>query len=360
MKKMLIFPVFLAAVLGLFAVRGFSGGQTPFPHDKHLEAAGDCTACHEGVPEATNLDRSYLPTIETCQGCHDGNELTGWGWAKITPRTPAIRTFSHAQHREGGAECQACHGGLLDPALLADGRGAPGHAVCMECHDGVRQADECEACHADLREGRLHGFRRDPTQLKPMSHHPGFMHSHEFAVRLDGSGCADCHRQEDFCSSCHQGENLDFLVHSRNWEQTHMIAARKNSSDCSSCHRISEDCTECHAARGVAPGDHFPLARWRSAHGGLHAQSARRDISICASCHDEGGAGTESCTGCHRDDGVRGNQARLNIHPAGFRDDVGKGPWHDDPAAACFDCHPKLGAPRTSQFCTYCHEEKND
>lgn len=363
MKKLTI-PIFLAAVLLVPtllvpAVRG--GGGARFPHGKHLEAASDCATCHEGIEQAADLSRSYLPGLETCRTCHEAADLDAWGWTSIPARRSGFRGFSHAAHIGSGKDCDACHGALVNPSLAEEGKGVPGHALCAECHDGSVQTDDCEACHSALREGRLQGFRRDPTLLKPMSHHPGFLHDHQFAVRLDGSGCAECHRQEDFCSSCHQGENVDFLVHERNWLYTHAVAARKNTQDCGACHRLGEDCSDCHAARGIAPGNHYPLERWRNlGTGGLHAAAARRDVSICAACHEEGGAGYRSCVFCHRDDGVRGNQPRLNIHPVGFREDAGHGDWHDDDQAACFECHARPTGAVQPRFCTYCHEAERD
>jgi hypothetical protein len=355
MKKLPV-AILVGAAFAWPALRAWSTGAVPFPHGRHVQETSDCAPCHEGVERAENLGRSHLPALETCRSCHEDADLAGWGWTEIAARESRFRGFSHAGHLAAGKDCRDCHGAMVDESLAVPGLGMPGHALCTECHDGVREDDRCEACHSDLREGRLQASLREPEMLKPMSHHPGFLHDHQFAVRLDGSGCAECHRQEDFCSTCHQGENVDFLVHGRNWLFTHALAARKNTQDCSACHRLGDDCAECHAARGIAPGDHYPLSRWRSlTAGGAHAEAARRDISICAACHDEGGAGYESCTFCHRDDGVRGNQSRLNIHPEGFLDDAGEGSWHEDDQASCFGCHARPASPTTRSFCTYCH-----
>jgi hypothetical protein len=188
--------------------------------------------------------------------------------------------------------------------------------------------------------------------MKPMDHHPGFLHDHAFASRLDGVKCAQCHRQEDFCSSCHQGENLDFLTHERNWLQTHPVAARKNLNDCSACHDVGVFCTECHASQGVRPGSHAQ-AGWI---GTLHSQAAHRDITYCASCHD---AENEFvCARCHKDTGGRSDQPNMNIHPSDFRSSIEHGYWHDDRDAACFQCHDQGARKPGVGFCGYCHGTK--
>lgn len=354
MRKNHVFIILsVLAGLALVAAHGQSGGRIPFPHATHVEAGAECSTCHEGVEAAGDLTRSYLPSAEVCGTCHEASDLETWGWASVPARASGFRGFSHAAHLGGESDCTPCHGALVDATLAGTGQGEPGHATCTACHHEEGPSAECADCHSDLRSGRLNAFRRDPTILKPSSHHPGYLHDHQFAARLEGGTCRECHPSQDFCSDCHEGTNLDVLVHDRNWEHTHPVEARKNVQACTTCHDLQTDCTDCHAAQGVKPGNHS-ASNWASAtFGGLHAELARRDISVCAACHE--GEEFINCTSCHadRDPGL-GNDP--TVHGTSLRSDAGEGPWHDDPDASCFSCHDR-NAP--SQFCSYCHSGRN-
>jgi predicted CXXCH cytochrome family protein len=376
MRKNTLAVLILALVASAaVAFRASGRSPKPFPHAKHLEAGLECANCHAAA-ESENLKSSLLPTIEVCQGCHEESDLKEWGWSKIPARKSGFRNFSHQAHLAQDVTCGSCHSTVADrtemgaeggmPAAgAAGGEGASahpgeesapmhtaGHPLCMGCHDGAKQDNRCETCHSSLREGRLNGMERDPSIMKPMDHHPGFLHDHPFAVRLQGNQCRDCHRQEDYCSTCHQGDNVVSMTHERNWLYTHPLAARKNLHDCTSCHEMNTFCTECHQDRGIQPGNHL-APNWIS---GLHAEVARRDIENCASCHDAENAFV--CATCHHDTGGRGDQPNRNIHPSDFRDQAGHGYWHDDENAACFECHDQGARQPGVGFCGYCHGAK--
>jgi predicted CXXCH cytochrome family protein len=328
-------------------------GRIPFPHARHVEAGVDCATCHPDAATSENLKTSLVPAdTSLCTDCHEQADLEKWGWTTIPQRTTGFRTFPHKTHLDLGKTCEDCHGAMIHPEWAKEGKGVLGHALCFQCHDGVQHRNECETCHTNLHEMRLSDLEPDPASFQPMSHHPGFLHDHQFQVRLNGHTCVECHRQEDFCSTCHQGVNIVDLVHERNWLYTHPIAARKNLEDCASCHRIESYCTDCHTQNGVIPGDHLQ-AGWRT---GLHAAVARRDMQLCASCHEQ----DEVCARCHLDpDGVLGTQAGLNPHPPGFRNDAGHGYWHEDENAACFSCHTVTVRQPGIGFCGYCHGAKS-
>ena len=347
----------IPAALGLVLVAstlltaGVSGGTLSFPHAKHIEAGAECSTCHAAA-ESKNLKTSLLPKLDACVQCHDQAELAKMGFTQAPTRQTGFRKFSHKDHLAQNLTCETCHGALTHPDWAAQGKGVLGHPLCMTCHDGIKASNDCKSCHTSLREGRLHGMERDPSIMKPMDHHPGFLQDHQFTARMDGSKCRDCHRQEDFCSSCHEGDNTVFLTHERNWLFTHPLAARKNLNDCAACHEIGTFCTDCHAAQGVRPGDHA-AAGWVEV---VHPQEARKDITVCASCHDS--ENSFVCARCHRDTGGQGDQPTLNIHPPGFKESAGHGYWHEDPNASCFQCHN--GGPRVAGvgFCGYCHGSK--
>jgi hypothetical protein len=337
----------LAAILP--AARGWSRSPLPVPHDKHAAVDLACIDCHKAAPEKEDLKTPIGFDRATCDGCHTAEDLQKFGYATPAARQAGIAGFSHRGHLSTGQKCEDCHGALVDASLVGTGRGEPGHAVCFDCHDGETHPNACEFCHRGINEGRLAALDRDPGAMKPMSHHPGFIHDHEFQVRLDGKSCADCHRQEDFCSTCHQGENLDYLVHPKNWDYEHPVAARKNLPDCSACHDRGTFCTECHIAEGVKPENHS-AASWATGVY-LHAQAARRDPALCAGCHD-----SEDLFICKRCHGVGADGAGTSPHGPDFKSNVGHGYWHDEcesKTGACFDCHRN-----DPKFCGRCHERR--
>lgn len=338
--------------LGLLAAtlpvaRAWSRSPLPLPHDKHAAADLACTDCHKGAPDSQDLKKPIGFDRAKCDECHTAEDLEKFGYATPAVRTAGVAEFSHSSHLSTGQKCEDCHGALVDASIAGSGKGEPGHAICFDCHDGATHPNACEFCHSGFSEGRLSGLDRDPGAMKPLDHHPDFVHDHQFQVRLDGKGCADCHQQEDFCSTCHQGESLDYLVHPRNWLFEHPVAARKNLPDCSSCHDRGTYCTECHLAEGVKPENHgSPGSAWRQ---GIHAQAARRDPALCASCHDS--ENLFLCAGCHAVGGNGGSP-----HGPDFKSSAGHGYWHDECATksgACFDCHGN-----DQEFCGRCHEKK--
>jgi hypothetical protein len=344
----------LILVLGaslLVAVRGWGEAAKTFPHDTHIAQGLDCATCHAGATESENLKTGLLPPLTTCQQCHEQTELDSWGFHANPTRKTGFPGFSHKAHLAQGKDCLACHGAMVHPEQAAAGTGMPNHALCFECHDGTKATDECESCHAGLHESRLNGLLRDPAAFKPIDHHPGFVRNHQFQSELVGTRCESCHPSENYCAGCHQGDNVDFLVHDRNWLQTHPLSAGKDLVECQTCHSLNTFCSDCHETEGVEPGSHL-AGEWA---GGvnLHAQMGRRDMEYCASCHDV--EALFICSRCHHDDGIQGNQPSLNIHPPSFRVDASHGYWHEDTAAACFQCHDPGPRERGVGFCGYCH-----
>jgi hypothetical protein len=344
----------LAAMLaaGLLAVtlpvvQSWSRTSVTFPHDKHLAADLACDDCHHGIAESKAITQTIDVDLTGCVACHQPEDLAKWGYAAAPEAAKESRVprFSHSDHLTMGKKCEDCHGALVDSTLAGSGLGMPGHTVCFECHDNVTKTNQCDFCHTGMREGRLDALDRDPGIMKPMSHHPAFIHDHQFQIRLNDKGCADCHQQHDFCSTCHQGENLDYLVHPRNWLYDHPVAARKNMPDCSACHDRGTFCTECHIAEGIKPENHSTPS-WASF---IHGQVARRDPALCAGCHDA--ENLFICKSCHVAPGGK------SPHGPDFRSNAGQGYWHDeckDQSGACFDCHRN-----DHEFCGRCHEKRD-
>ena len=72
-----LMSVLLVAAFILIAVASVSRGGERFPHEIHIEAEVDCLACHV-VEESEELSPDLIPSVETCEACHDEAELSGW------------------------------------------------------------------------------------------------------------------------------------------------------------------------------------------------------------------------------------------------------------------------------------------
>jgi hypothetical protein len=353
----------LALVVALIGALGITTAGERFPHGVHAEADLDCETCHN-VAESRDLRVSLLPSPELCEDCHDRGDLETWGLAKIERAKPRFLSFSHKTHLDvkvsGETGCFVCHVAMGHPekaaAVPAGAVSLAGHSLCSQCHDGGTANDACESCHSTPVDGAPAGTWWGLALQESSPHGPGFLHRHQFAAQTDGPECASCHDQDLMCSTCHHGENVDYAVHERVWLYTHPQEAIKHLQDCQSCHEMDGFCTDCHAAEGIRPGNHA-MAGWI---GGLnlHGPAAHRDLTYCAGCHESDASTCGSSTGCHRDDNIQGNQRDRNLHPAGFRDDAGHGPWHEDDGSSCFECHDVTSRTTGIGFCTYCHAMK--
>lgn len=158
----------LVIVLGLiiFIARLSGGSNTVQPinynHKVHIEQAGlNCTDCH--IYAETSASAS-LPTLETCQTCHNDAPLTESPEEKkvlkyVTDKLeiPWVRIytvpdhvyFSHRRHVvRGKLECSACHGLMAELTVAVS---FPARPVtmdnCLQCHKQMNASTDCLACH---------------------------------------------------------------------------------------------------------------------------------------------------------------------------------------------------------------------
>jgi hypothetical protein len=291
-----------------------------------------------------SLGDALFPSTETCLDCHDAADLADYGYEKMPKAGQPILEFSHKQHLGEGMDCLQCHADLVQDAAVGKDTAMEtvntSHASCAECHVETEAASACQQCHIDL------------SALRPLNHDFDFLHTHQVDARESLYACESCHSQEESCTSCHHGDNIEYLSHPRVWIYTHAQDAMKQVSDCASCHETETFCNSCHIEEGIRPADHFNAGRWLPP-GNEHGLAARRDITQCASCHEED---DPNCTSCHRDSDNRlGTDRHLNIHPPNYRDVDWNGPWHDDDSASCFACHASSSRRTKVGFCTYCH-----
>ena len=342
----------LATTVGCAAmfmhVRRATDDPIRVPHETHKKNDVDCLFCHESIEHATNLGGKLLPDEAKCLECHSDDKDKGncnkchTDVKKAGPFVQPDRhiVLSHEKHLKSGAECGNCHKELPGQHATPEGAMPVAMATCRGCHNHEEdyKAGRCTTCHEDL--------SRYP--LKPLAdfqHEGNFVKEHPRAARASSATCAQCHEQT-FCSDCHAKtthpqielkfpEKVDSdFIHRNDFLGRHSTEARSDPAMCHRCHSDSF-CNNCHEAQSLTPGAKSPLdphpTGWSwPASPNFHGPEARRDISSCAACHDQGPA--TNCISCHKVGGIGGDP-----HPMGFS-----------------DRHPRSEISKNS-MCTYCH-----
>jgi Cytochrome c7 and related cytochrome c len=316
-----------------------------FPHALHLAgiacggagkpACLTCVSCHS--PSRAGAAPT-LPPISRCATCHQGDQspLRAQISAPIEHPYGTI-AFDHDRHLAlSGVEgqCVSCHAGVVETG----GPRLPPMNKCLGCHEHQEQwqRGQCAPCHAGAELRRL----LPQTFLR---HAGDFMVHHGTDAVEQKQLCQACHAQAD-CDGCHdttqelsverrrpEAVQANF-AHRGDFMTTHPLEAQSQPARCLRCH-TTDTCDSCHLARGVSAGliegrnPHPP--GWVGNNAGarsFHGAAARRDILLCASCHDQGPA--TNCIRCHKVGGYGGNP-----HPGGW----------------------KSTRSESSQMCRYCH-----
>lgn len=284
-----------------------------FPHSTHVDADVACVNCHP-MQKATKLEANVrhvaLPPSPSkqanCKDCHDTDPKL------VVPvrTTPFRLTFDHAAHlpRVNG-DCKRCH--TEQPDTGATSYRYPAMGACTSCHNHQQNfvQSQCTQCHTDLK-----GYK----PVTAFAHQGDWLHTHGTLARESGESCAACHDQT-FCAECHSPqtapgrpsivfpERVDrSFIHRGDFVSRHMIEQEANPQSCRKCHG-SAFCQSCHEQQGFLPD----FSRLPATHGQpnwalpatpgslpRHAHAARRDITNCAGCHDQGAQAI--CVGCHR------------------------------------------------------------
>ncbi len=301
-----------------------------FPHQPHLDADIACTTCHP-MQQATKLEPSVrhvkLPAkiskTPPCADCHDTEPAF-----KLPVRAEPFRLrFDHAAHlKRVNGDCKKCH---TPPEKGDKVARVPAMSVCTSCHQHQQDFDtaRCMPCHVDLK-----GLKPEGT----FKHAGEWLRQHGALARPSGETCAACHDQT-YCAECHSPttaaarpsivfpERVDrTYIHRGDYVSRHMIDASAAPASCRRCHG-SAFCEDCHTQQGLTkfseafrrPASH-DAGNWANAPSGskpAHASAARRDITSCAGCHDQGAMAT--CVGCHQVGGVAG-QPGMAPHPKKF------------------------------------------
>ncbi len=162
-----------------------------------------CTACHgEGHMSADDVDKATLPTISTCQECHEdqaGQYLEGKHAKGLLPIT-AFPGFAHQQPTAfiaGQKGCNGCHNlGIVDEETRNKGLAGEFRAHfkygmdCQNCHTRhafskkeAQQPEACMQCHT--------GFDHAQWEMWTRSKHGAAYMTDREAHR--GPTCQDCH-----------------------------------------------------------------------------------------------------------------------------------------------------------------------
>ena len=309
----------------------------------------------EGGPGATAEESEFVGD-STCIACHEAREK---GFTKRFEAGAHARAHENSGLPEGQT-CESCHGsGLIhfetngeELGDLLNFRTAPvaeGNAVCLECHDDVREdwptnvhgSEElsCTSCH---------------TLMNAESE----------------SGHLSAATQAETCASCHAPDELPKDYHQR--------TGGVDQLECTTCHPAhgphetspdvpieTETCISCHDT--ISPG--FSDRHSGTAHAKDHPRA--KDLR-CESCHGSGAShvadagrsgGEDLITFDDVDDVEAANAVCQDCH--GGEDWEG---WeysiHAEEEVACSDCHTlmervsetgHLAGATEAETCDTCH-----
>jgi hypothetical protein len=304
------------------------GDHIKAPHERHALAKVDCITCHESIYDAKTLDGQFLPTEKVCLGCHrEAKEQgrcemchTDVRRAAAWPAPSPMVQLSHADHLERTKDdCKTCHRQLPEPLRTPSTR--PTMDACLGCHQRDYDQGRCKLCHTSLERFPL-------APLSEFTHQGSYVERHAGDARASASACSTCHEQS-FCADCHaktvamrielkmpERVESDF-IHRADYVGRHAVDARAEPATCRRCHG-SSFCDSCHQVQnltpfGTNPRDPHPPGWAYPGAGEFHGTAARRDITSCAACHDQGARSI--CVDCHKVGGIGGNP-----HPPGFTD----------------------------------------
>lgn len=260
---------------------------------------------------------------ESCERCHANADRV----AEIQALERDERIATLVENREGGVYPTPADHREAD-WWHAHGTAASAEAErCANCHT----ADSCTGCHQQgfARLEVLPAAGRDGMPvlpLRPLDHTPRFAREHGALAKVQD--CEVCHREDSFCSDCHEGQ-AGGGYHPPNFVLRHAASAGGPDPACAGCHSTEVFCRSCHLERGLSPsrsranGYHDSEPLWLLNHGA----AARQGLDQCATCHQQ-----SDCLRCHS---ARSGW-RINPHGPDFdADAVGEAN-----KGMCLACHP--------------------
>ncbi len=258
-----------------------------FSHKYHVvEIGADCEACHERALESTSGKDDLLTEMETCYNCHDEDMACNACHERgeepiLLPRIDDYsEKFNHKIHHENDIACLSCHEGVDKKDKVSGSLHLPLMDDCMTCHETPQDLAGCYLCHGEK------------ENLKPVDHDALWPENHGMFAESNAQNCNSCHT-DNYCITCHEGENLMDQTHPPDFIATHAISYMMRETDCGTCHESRDYCIECHVeVNHVLPANHT-MPDWRG-HG--HAEEARLKFDNCTVCHSES---DPLCSECH-------------------------------------------------------------
>lgn len=268
-----------------------------FPHETHVDALGDCTACHD---PAQPTPKAQL-AMQDCMDCHGGAVATSCGDCHtrldrdVAPGPGSSPLIDHSQ------AWRMRHG---ENSKLAQD-------TCTLCH---QVPNDCQSCHLDT---------------PPRSHTASFkLKTHGVEAELDRQACQSCHVDSSFCAECHQDTR----------PQSHTPAwGRLGDQHCGSCHLPLADttCATCHTQADLAVHLEAPPPATHDVTWGGRLNRHCNDCHLPLADND--------CALCHRD--LSAHETPPPSHDAGFN--------RSPTFGHCNDCHFPLA--ELEESCAVCH-----
>jgi hypothetical protein len=128
----------------------------------HATHAGEyqiaCQYCHSGVRRGP---AAYIPSVQTCMGCHQLVAATrpevikvrqAWEsgqpirWMKVN-QLADFAYFNHYPHIAKGIDCKTCHGDVARMEEVKPFVKVNNMTWCVDCHRENKASIDCYTCH---------------------------------------------------------------------------------------------------------------------------------------------------------------------------------------------------------------------
>lgn len=206
----------------------------------------------------------YIPS-SVCLKCHEPGRV-------VSPRNTIV--MKHKIHIDFGIGCAVCHN-RVGHENMTGYQSQIGMEGCFRCHGlakGSFARGKCSLCHPKT-------FNLVPPQHRTAS---WLIPDHGKTAKNDRAKCLNCH-QEKFCSNCHglQVPHTDKFV-----KKDHYVTGRIKPQTCRKCHRQQNFCSSCHHKEYKGTTDNWLQYHQEVVH--------ENGPSYCFDCH-----GPTFCAKCH-------------------------------------------------------------
>jgi hypothetical protein len=293
-----------------------------------------CSVCHE-IPEDSLTNSLAYKDEVSCKTCHTRKDFS------ILPRQQFVTAeikFQHQVHLNAEVSCTECHD---NPDKPMNPNNSP-MAKCMDCHEksgttfaSIAQSstpaheflsNKCSVCHRELNADTIPEFRHG--QRIAHDNKQAWMHLHGQESYVDTQYCAQCHVEQQDCTTCHQIMKPD--SHTLAWNRRlHGTHAQWDSQSCAACHE-EDSCIKCH--QHTQPMSHS--SNFFAPRNNHCTQCHFPPESSCIVCHQNIEHPSAPRTPHDADGGFAGDCAQC--HPGGR---PGAVPHRNNLATNCLTCH---------------------